>query len=785
MSTQEKEKNEQAMQYLDIVDTIIVALDLSGNITFINKAGCELLGYGKHALLGQNWFDQFIPGDIREAVKAKFKSRLDGHTNLYASYESVLITRKSEEKLIAWHNNAIHDDTANIIGMLFSGDDVTQKIRDREKLASSEARWRSILEATQDHIMVLDREGIIYYINHAAPGLKKEDVIKTSVYQYVDETAHKAMESCFKHVFDTGENGEYSVSYQDSEGCDHFYQSTVSPMIEGGKVTSVIVSARDVTAMKKTDSDLILLQDQLNHALQNQLDRVLTLSTSVIYTRKMSEHYALTFMGEGIQSQLGYSPADFTDDPDFWVNHIHPDDKQRVLQELSSFDDHEEHIQEYRFRHKNGNYLWMHDEFRVSHDTNNKPRELIGAWVDITRNKIYEENLKQAKLNSDAANKAKSTFLAVIGHELRTPLNVVLGMSNILLKGELTNQQREDVATILTAASELQRIIEDIVDYVKLESGGIRLKDDVFAVRDTIARIAGRFRPLAEKKNLKFDVTVSSKVPRLCVGDEGRIIQVLNNIIGNAIKFTNQGGIDIKVDVAIVTKTTLELMVTVQDTGIGIERDQYRLIFNKFIQVDDSRSRSHGGIGLGLSIARELVEMMDGGIKLNSILGQGSTFTIHLGLKLPKENSAYKEGGNKLLPIGYSRLKVLLVEDDQQQQILLQEIIEKLGCRVVVAWGGKEALSLFDSDYDIVFTDVTMPGMDGYELSQRLRQRMMAYDKPIPIVGVTAICQEDDEVIRESELDACVSKPTDSKAIEEIFAAYISHDDIEAIPKIH
>ncbi|HEC13791.1 MAG TPA: PAS domain S-box protein [Acidiferrobacteraceae bacterium] len=655
---------------------------------------------------------------------------------------------------------------------------MTQKIRDRKKLASSEARWRSILEATPDHIMVLDREGIIHYCNHAVSGLNKEDVIKTSAYQYVDDTARKIMESCFKDVFAIGENGEYSVNYKDSAGRDHFYQSTVSPMIENGKVTSVIVSTRDITAIKQIDSELILLQNQLNHALQDQLERVLTLSTSVIYTRKAHDNYALTFMDEGIQAQLGYSPTDFTGDPYFWINHVHPDDKEHVLRELSKFDDHEEHIQEYRFRHKNGNYLWMHDEFRASHDANNKPLELIGAWVDITRNKTYEQHLKQAKLNSEAANKAKSTFLAVIGHELRTPLNVVLGMSNILIKGELTNQQQEDVATILTAASELQRIIEDIVDYVKLESGGIRLKHDVFAVNDTLSRIAGRFRPLAEGKNLKFGVTVTNKVPQLCMGDEGRIIQILNNIIGNAIKFTNQGGIDVKVNAEPVTKTTIQLVVTVQDTGIGIERDHCSLIFNKFTQVDDSRSRSHGGIGLGLSIAKELAEMMDGGIKLRSLLGKGSTFTIHLGLKLAEKNSAYKKDGNKLSPSNYAGLKILLVEDDQQQQILLQEIIEKLGCKVVVAWGGKEALSLFGSDYDIIFTDISMPDMDGYELSKKLRQRMIAYDRPIPIVGITAIFQEDDEVIRESGLDVCISKPIASKAIEEILATYVYVDSV-------
>ncbi len=386
----------------------------------------------------------------------------------------------------------------------------------------------------------------------------------------------------------------------------------------------------------------------------------------------------------------------------------------------------------------------------------------IGYMRDITDERAREAALQAALEEARVAGQAKASFLAMMSHEIRTPLNAVLGILNLLRETELDESQNRYIATARESAQALLQIINDILDFSKLEAGKLSLENDAFELRPAVNSVMDLMMPHAREKGLNLNMRLGARTPEIVRSDAGRIRQVLLNLVGNAVKFTEKG--DITISVSALERGPKDALVrfSVQDTGVGIPADKRALLFSEFTTLDPSYSRRHEGTGLGLAISREIVELLGGTIDVSSEQGKGATFWFDLPLALA-EKADLSSLEQDLSPADYERLngaRILLAEDNMTNRMVISDTLLGLDCLVDCVGTGQEAVDrLKVAAYDAVLMDISMPEMDGVEATRLIR----AADAPashIPIIALTAhVSQDDQNRARNAGMNGFLSKP--------------------------
>jgi signal transduction histidine kinase/CheY-like chemotaxis protein/HPt (histidine-containing phosphotransfer) domain-containing protein len=500
----------------------------------------------------------------------------------------------------------------------------------------------------------------------------------------------------------------------------------------------------------------------------------------------------LNFLSAGITDLLGVDRDAVLADSGIFLRAVIPDDQPRVLESLREA--HQRALPhwsaDFRVVHADGRVLWTRSHAgRVGVGVD-------GVWngymVDITPLIEAEQRLRDARDQAERANRAKSAFLAAMSHEIRTPMNAILGMSELLEMGTTNWEHREMLNVINASSQSLLRILNDVLDISKIEAGHLDLQPVSTSLPDLVGDVSRTFTEAARQKGLRVDVFVDDALAPAHVTDPVRLRQVLLNLVGNAVKFTEQGSIGIRAGLVEARGDVQRVEFSIADTGIGISPEDQARLFQPFVQAEDPASRHRGGTGLGLAISRRFVELMGGTIELRSARGTGTTVLVRLDLptaKVAEHARTTRPPAAEAPARPRSALRpVLVVDDNEFNRSVLVKQVAALGCAADQAGDGEEALRKWRAtEYSLVLADCQMPGMDGFAFARALRAEEASRSGAmrIPIVAWTAnVMPEDVEMCLEAGMDDVLAKPSALSTVQRVLDTWILAKERTGTPTV-
>ena len=770
----EKEELATALRrYTDLYDNSPVGyftLDGEGVIKEVSLTGALLLGTERSSLMGK-CFTDFVSAEYRHPFTAFLHNifKAQGKDSL-----EVKMANGTDHFFFA-QIEAISCEA--LLECRFAVIDISRRKLAESSLRQSEAQLHKQFEELGQiykyapvALFVLNRDLIFLRANERLAdtnGIPLEAHLGHSLYDILPVEMVEMLKKVWAPVFENGEavlDVEVTGQTPKLPGVQRYWLTSYFPIkTEGGEVVAMAGAVQDITDRKRMEDELRGSDQRFRLLFENIPAAVAMFDRDMRYI--ITSRRWLTSYNLGERDIIGRSHYEvFPEVPERWKE-IH----NRCLAGAS------EQCEEDPFPRLDGTTDWVRWDVRPWHESKGEIGGIIIFTEVITERKIREQELFQARQAAEEANRAKSRFLANMSHELRTPMNGFLGVLQLLLggyAGPLVTKQRELLIKADKAARSLLLIIGDILDLSKIEAGKLFINEAPFLVRECVTESVEFFSTEIQHKGLDVSSNIAADVPEKLLGDQLRLRQVLINLIGNAIKFTDQGRVEVKVATGNELPTgKTELTFIITDTGIGIPNEKKDLLFRPFSQADSSDTRRYGGTGLGLTISRQLVEMMGGAISFESTEGIGSSFyfTVPLGKAEcnmtadqppqsstpPAEAPVISESGEKAF--------VLVAEDDMLASDLIKEILALQGLESDLARTGREAVDMWENGrYDLIIMDVQMPRMDGITATQIIREKEKASGRHIPIIAMTAHAFEEDKTrCMSAGMDAYLTKPLD------------------------
>ena len=729
-------------------------IDKYGIIINANERFTDILKVQKDSLLGQNLLQMTRNASITQALK----DALNGNIATFEDEFRNLINNETKFLRIILNPLELNSSSTDVIGTI---EDITDRRKAEEKI-------RQLSRATENSpaaVVITDRDGIIEYVNQRfthMTGYDSYEVVGKSPRLLKSGIHSSQYYETFWNTIIKGKTWQGEFCNRKKTGEIYWENAMIAPIQDTkGEITHFVGVKEDITEKRQMQEYLEQKTKELRYERET-MQLLFNAIPDLIFLKDSSGRYWRC--NTAFEQFTGKDENEIIDHTDYnlfdhaTASFFRMKDREMIAEGQASRN--EEWV-----NYPDGRLVLLDTLKTPFYSPYDKKFGVLGISRDITELKVIQQELARAKEAAEAANQVKSEFLANMSHEIRTPMNSVMGFLDLVLENSnLTEEQQQYLKTARNSAVSLLTIINDILDLNKLESGRIELEEVPFNLPDLLNETLETFIFKAKEKGLELTYNYHPNLSRWYEGDPLRLKQVLINLVGNAVKFTEKGTVTVNIEPS-AKKNELHFLVT--DTGPGIPQDRLDKIFEPFTQADSSTSRQFGGTGLGTTISKKLVGLMKGNIWVDTKPGEGSTFHFVIGIKASaiNEKTVHTEK-DRLYNSNFAKkpnrsLRILLAEDIEENIILARTRLERQGHTVFVAHNGKEALDIFNSEkINIILMDIRMPVMDGIEATRIIRREEQITDTHIPIIALTAsVTKTEQESFKAAGIDEVVAKP--------------------------
>ncbi|HAH88417.1 MAG TPA: hypothetical protein DCL60_13710 [Armatimonadetes bacterium] len=757
-------------------------IDNSSTVIFLAgiEAGCPVeyisdnvrtFGYEpEEFILGDLRFESVAHPDDRERIISEASKHIEEGCDEFTQ-EFRIYTKSGDLRWVSARTRIRRDSGGMVTHQEGIVTDITEHKHTEHMLRENEQRFRMVFDNAGDAMFIQDLEANFIEVNKVACdrlGYSRNELLEMKLADIEPSQGREESQSRAQKLFKEGRIF-FEAEHRRKDGSAVPVELSCRLIDYAGK-PAILSIARNITDRKKTEEKL-----------RRSRDFYLTLFEefpSFIWRAGVDGRYdyfnntTLSFIGRTVEDALDGG----------WIESIHPADRAKVAEAIrNALAKRQPFEMEYRLRRRDSQYRCILDWGRPFNDLDGNFAGFIGTCLDITERQMASQAMKEAKEAAESANKAKSQFLATMSHEIRTPMNGIIGMTELILDTELSKDQQEYLDAVMSSADSLLALLNDLLDFSKIEAGKVDLVESSFDLHYLVEDTTHSFAIRTQEKGLELVCRIADGVPSILKGDADRLRQVLVNLIGNAIKFTDKGEILVSVEPASVNKDRITLLFSVKDTGIGMTEDKHKLIFDAFAQVDGSSARRYGGAGLGLAISSQIVELMGGRIWVESKPGEGSNFrfTAIFGL----EETGIAE------TIILKDIPVLIVDDNKTNCTVMEEILAgwgmKVQCSRNVSFALKEIARTRDAGepFQLVIADASMPEIDGFELIQRMRD-IPGTHEPVIIMLSSDNLHHDENRCRLQNIRHYLRKPVKKAQLaDEIMLALGKTSKAESLPQ--
>ncbi|GAA0858631.1 response regulator [Aliiglaciecola litoralis] len=754
----EREQDVMLRESTDSAHIGILVIDEEGSILVANEGAVNIFNYSKSELEGQ-CITKLFAQTIGENYLNLLKSTMGGEQAKSKRGSGKLLAGRTKSGIeIPIEASHSRREFANRPVIFISLQDISARLASQQALQAIENMTSSIIDSLPVGLQVWelrDQDLYLTRFNQAAVSILQiefEALLGMRLEEAFPDVKGSPIPDAYRKV------AQYGGTWVDE-----------SYLYDDGDVSGIF----ELTCFQSNpNTAIVLFEDVTEKRMAQQAIEEKDMFISTAFDASVTGVYIYNletgsneFINQSYTNITGYNMRDLAEmSAKEFLSLFHPDDQALFDQHLtaikqSSSTDKGFDI-EYRFKHKQGHWIWCWSKDVVfDRDKQGNVRSFMGSFLDITDLKEMQANLVELKNSAEKANEAKSEFLANMSHEIRTPMNAILGLTKLVLDMELGEQQAQYLSNVEASSKSLLNVLNDILDFSKMEAGKLEIVNEDFDLEELIESSVGLFSLVAEEKNIELVVDINPEMSRFYVGDSMRLNQILNNLIGNAIKFTPQGHIHISVDVVNNGQTCLHFKVV--DSGIGMSHEQCARLFASFSQADTSVVRKYGGTGLGLSISKGLANLMGGEIAVESELGKGSKFSLIVPVTI--SDRTYQQLHQPLRP-----MSTLLVEDNESAQICLNNVLQSWGFEVELCSDGEQAMALLEQrkqhskPFELFVVDWKMADLNGLELLKKIQSDPVKYglnDESLFIVATAFGRQHAAKHAKDIKIDAFLDKP--------------------------